>query len=151
VREALGDNVLVVGHSLGGGMAAAAAHATGWRAITFNAAGVHTNYREGTPGDIRAHYIVGEILTTLQDMTPLPAAVGTPIAHSASCIKGPVRRHLLAAYEESKARWQASEKEDEAAGTTGDVAAGAIDPASGLRIYVPPADRTTGRTAKASP
>ena len=34
------DNVTFVGHSLGGGLAAAAAYKTGGRALTFNAAGV---------------------------------------------------------------------------------------------------------------
>jgi hypothetical protein len=154
VQEALGDDVLVGGHSLGGGLATAAAYATGWRAITFNAAGLHSRYREeGTPGDIRAHYIVGDILTTLQGMTPLPDAVGTPITHSATCTRGPVRRHLLAAFEESQARWQHSEGETPApkAGTAEGVAEDNIDPASGLPMYVPSAERAAGRAAEVLP
>ena len=95
VWKATGGNVLFVGHSLGGGLASAAAYATGGRAITFNAAGLHSMYRNGAPGAIRAHYIRGDILTTLQRWTPLPNAAGTPIPHSASWYQGPLQRHLM--------------------------------------------------------
>ncbi|HET7315263.1 Mbeg1-like protein [Salinisphaera sp.] len=98
VKKKLGKNVLYVGHSLGGGMADAAAFATGSDAITFNAAGLHPNYRTGPPGSLRNHYIVGEVLTTLQTTTPLPDAPGVQIAHSASCTKDPGRRHSISTF-----------------------------------------------------
>ncbi|MCK9506777.1 MAG: DUF2974 domain-containing protein, partial [Porticoccaceae bacterium] len=95
VHAKLGGNVIFAGHSLGGGLASAAAFATGGRAITFNAAGLHSSYRTGTPGDIRAHYIRGDILTTLQRFTPMPNAAGTPVGHSGSWYQGPMQRHMI--------------------------------------------------------
>ena len=95
VWNATKGNVIFVGHSLGGGQAAAAAFATGGRAITFNAAGLSAAYRNGTPGNIRAHYIRGEIITTIQQWTPLPNAAGIQIPHSAPWYYDPVRRHLM--------------------------------------------------------
>ena len=71
VHAATGGNVLFAGHSLGGGIASAAAYATGGRAITFNADGLNSRYRVGTRGAIRAHHVRGEILTVLQRWTPL--------------------------------------------------------------------------------
>lgn len=71
-------NVTMTGHSLGGGLASAAALASGRNAQTFNAAGLSdatinqaNNIRQtagaGGPGDIRAYYVRGEILSLLQD------------------------------------------------------------------------------------
>jgi RHS repeat-associated protein len=68
-------NITFVGHSLGGGLAASAALTTGGRAITFNAAGVHPWTASGS-ADIRANYIKGDVLSLLQDYTPLPNANG---------------------------------------------------------------------------
>ena len=82
VHQATGGNVTLVGHSLGGGLASAGSFATGARAITFNAAGLHSRYREGEPGQIRAHYIRGDPLSLVQDFVPfLPEAAGTRIGH----------------------------------------------------------------------
>ena len=82
VFDKLGGNVTLVGHSLGGGLASAASFATGLRAITFNAAGLHSRYRTGAPGEIRAHYIRGDPLSVVQDLVPfLPEAAGTRIEH----------------------------------------------------------------------
>lgn len=162
VQKALGDEkVLLVGHSLGGGMAAAAAYKTGWRAITFNAAGLHPYYRQGTPGEIRAHYIVGELVTTLQTTTPLPNAVGIPIAHSASCARGPLRRHKLASFEPSKARWEAAQRSKRDALVSAPLSepdaarsppaeAVTTDIVSGLRAFVPPAQRAVNRPVETS-
>jgi hypothetical protein len=69
-------NVIFVGHSLGGGLASAAAGATGGSAITFNAAGLGSTYR-GHPGSIAAGYIRGDILSQGQDFTFLSNAAGT--------------------------------------------------------------------------
>ena len=92
VKAALGNNVTFVGHSLGGGLATAAAGATGLDAITFNAAGVSSTYL-GTPGNITAHYIRGDILSMAQDFSPLPNASGNRISYPG---KGnPKERHML--------------------------------------------------------
>lgn len=40
LKQQLSEELTFVGHSLGGGLAAASAYATGGHAITFNAAGV---------------------------------------------------------------------------------------------------------------
>lgn len=72
------NSVKFVGHSLGGGLASAAAHATGQPATTFNAAGLHVFNRDifNAP-PIDAVRVRGEILTTVQSVVPLaPAAVG---------------------------------------------------------------------------
>ena len=82
VSRAVGGNLTLVGHSKGGGLASAGSFATGLRAITFNAAGLHSRYRTGTPGEIRAHYIRGDPLSVVQDFVPfLPEAAGTRIEH----------------------------------------------------------------------
>jgi len=96
IDQATQGNVVFVGHSLGGGLASAASYATGRNAITFNAAGLSSRYRTGTPGSIRAHYIRGDILSMGQDFTPLPNAAGARIPHGAtSWHNGPVNRHMM--------------------------------------------------------
>ncbi|MGS2744606.1 hypothetical protein ACU6TU_13580 [Halomonas sp. LS-001] len=115
LKEWLGEDFLIAGHSLGGGLAAAAAYETGMDAITFNAAGLHDNYKKGIvdellpfpdleatsnkePGHIRHHYIRGEVLTVLQKIPGTPTAGGTQIAHSAPCDMLPLERHGLDAF-----------------------------------------------------
>ncbi|WP_066472144.1 hypothetical protein [Bosea sp. WAO] len=71
-----------VGHSLGGGLASAAAAASGSPATTFNAAGLHSetvsNRMEGG-APVSAVRIKGEMLTSVQSTIPgLPEAHGTP-------------------------------------------------------------------------
>lgn len=72
------ENVTITGHSLGGGMASAAAIASGREASTFNAAGLSnatiaaaTAIRNanggGAAGAVSAFYVRGEILSALQD------------------------------------------------------------------------------------
>lgn len=97
VHDALGGDVILAGHSLGGGLAAAGAYATGADAITFNAAGLHPSYRTGTPGSIRSHYVRGDLLTVLQGLTPLPNAAGSAIPHSygGSGFCGMICRHSI--------------------------------------------------------
>lgn len=70
---AVGADVTLTGHSLGGGLASAAALASGHEADTFNAAGLHSSTidaaRSGgraTP-HIDAFYMRGDPLSTLQD------------------------------------------------------------------------------------
>ena len=95
------SNFVLVGHSLGGGLASAAANNTGVNAITFNAAGLSEQYNNGyLSGDIRAHYIRGEILSTAQDYSPMYNAVGTRISHPAPhWYTDPVSRHLMSSFD----------------------------------------------------
>ena len=104
------DNMVLTGHSLGGGLASTASVATDVPAVTFNAAGVHPNTvlaaaalgheNPGVaPDQVRNYHVRGEILTTLQnplgsfvDHAPfgdsiLPNALGTQIALNPA--KGP--------------------------------------------------------------
>lgn len=78
-KDAFGDNLVITGHSLGGGLAAAAAAKYDIAAVTFNAAGVHDDTlraagldpaavkQNADAGEIRAYAIDGEILSSLQD------------------------------------------------------------------------------------
>jgi hypothetical protein len=77
-RSELAGQVSFTGHSLGGGLASAAAVASGRPADTFNAAGLHDNtIARGeqiraslgieTRADVRAYSVDGEILTGLQE------------------------------------------------------------------------------------
>lgn len=103
-RSVGGENMVITGHSLGGGLASTASIATDVPAVTFNAAGVHPNtvaeaQEQGgavaaySPDQIRNYHVRGEMLTTLQNPlgsfvdhappvgdTPLPNALGTQIA-----------------------------------------------------------------------
>ncbi len=92
VRAKYGQNVTFVGHSLGGGLATAAAYATRGNAVTFNSAGLSWRYKLGSaPGNITAHYIRGEILSTVQDFMPIPGAVGLRVGYSG--VGSTLRRH----------------------------------------------------------
>lgn len=73
-----GARVTITGHSLGGGLASAAAIAAEMDATTFNAAGLHQNTINAAQtiaradgrldvSDIRAVYVRGEVLSALQD------------------------------------------------------------------------------------
>src|SRR3546814_3373202 len=78
-KRAFGDDVILTGQSLGGGLAAAASMANEVPAVTFNAAGVHdktlerhgydadTLKREAEQGLIRSYRVESEILTHLQE------------------------------------------------------------------------------------
>lgn len=79
-HHAFGNNVVLTGHSLGGGLATAGALATGLPAVTFNSAGLHTNTIEHlgfdtiavrrelmVNGQIRHYSVANEIVTSLQE------------------------------------------------------------------------------------
>jgi len=77
--------VRYVGHSLGGGLAAAAAAVGKAEATTFNSAGVNaaTLARKGGKLDkaaVKAFSVKGEILSLIQDNLGLPGALGDRIA-----------------------------------------------------------------------
>lgn len=91
-KVAFGDALVITGHSLGGGLAATAALATGTLAVTFNAAGVceHTLNRFGInpaaakqdaeSGGIRRYSEQYDMLTGTQESTSLlPDAIGHKI------------------------------------------------------------------------
>jgi Protein of unknown function (DUF2974) len=72
------ENVMITGHSLGGGLASAAALAGGRDAATFNAAGlsdatiaranaIRTDAGIGRAVEVQAFYVRGEILSAIQD------------------------------------------------------------------------------------
>ncbi len=86
VQAQYGNNVILAGHSLGGGEAALASVATGLNAYTFNAAGVDPaayGYPSPNTSQIMNYHVVGEPVSTGQPIaalgndTPLPA-VTTP-------------------------------------------------------------------------
>ena len=72
-----GARLILTGHSLGGGLATAAAYATGSDAITFNASSVNASYQRGTPGNIRSHVVM-----TAGVIPSDPLAIGR------ACVKG---------------------------------------------------------------
>lgn len=91
-KMAFGDALVITGHSLGGGLAATAALASGTFAVTFNAAGVsdHTLNRLGMnpaqtrqsaeSGGIRRYSEQHDLLTDTQESTSLiPDAIGHKI------------------------------------------------------------------------
>lgn len=96
-HRAFGDNLVLTGHSLGGGLASAGAIATNSPAVVFNSAGLHDNTIEwldfdpkavrrelADNGQIRRYAVDGEILTSLQEerlltRALLPDAIGHKI------------------------------------------------------------------------
>lgn len=95
--RAFGDNLVLTGHSLGGGLATAGSLVTSAPAVTFNSAGLHSDtigalgfdaaivrQKMEHNGQIRRYAIHHEILTTLQEDTLLtrgllPDAIGHKI------------------------------------------------------------------------
>ncbi|MDO5553333.1 MAG: SUMF1/EgtB/PvdO family nonheme iron enzyme [Planctomycetia bacterium] len=93
-NEHIANNIIITGHSLGGGLASAAACFTGCRTDSFNAAGLHPNtinngsseaiirFNNATTSNaqrsllIRAYYTDYCILSNIQDYTILCDAIG---------------------------------------------------------------------------
>lgn len=93
-RQAFGDQVVISGHSLGGGLAAASAMVNDIPAVTYNAAGVsdRTLERQGLDAAavkdyagsalIRGYHVKNELLTHLQeDSIPLKWAMPDAAGH----------------------------------------------------------------------
>ena len=84
MRKRFGNDIIFTGHSLGGGLATAAAYVTGLPATTFNSAGLSWRYGgfSGKFGNVRAFYNSTDMLNGVQDLTTgiiAPAAVGNRI------------------------------------------------------------------------
>jgi len=96
VREALGPNATIVlaGHSLGGGLAAAAAYNTGLNAVTFNPASVGGIYSQGDAGYIRSHVIEGDFLSVGRALVGRTAP-GEIIVHPARTIVPPFQHNMF--------------------------------------------------------
>ncbi|WP_372393375.1 XVIPCD domain-containing protein [Xanthomonas sp. NCPPB 3582] len=119
-RQAFGDQVVISGHSLGGGLAAASAMVNDIPAVTYNAAGVNdrTLERQGLDASaakdyasselIRGYHVKNEILTHLQeDSIPLkwtmPNAAGhqielpepDPLSFGQRLVPGMMLKHRL--------------------------------------------------------
>ncbi|WP_254458444.1 XVIPCD domain-containing protein [Xanthomonas sacchari] len=119
-KQAFGDNLLISGHSLGGGLAAASSMVNDVPAVTFNAAGVNnkTLEREGlnaeaakayaADGLIRGYHVKNELLTYLQEDNLLtrglmPDAAGRqiqlpepdPLSFGQRLIPGMMLKHRL--------------------------------------------------------
>lgn len=95
-------NLSFTGHSLGGGLASAAAVATGLSATTFNAAGLDVSSikdRSSTRSRVDAYYVEGEPLSAIQDSTvaSLPF-VASAVASIATGQNIPGRTTLPLAY-----------------------------------------------------
>jgi uncharacterized Zn-binding protein involved in type VI secretion len=98
--DANGEPFEITGHSLGGGMASAAAAVTGAKATTFNSAGLRNatvaTYgatREGHDAQIQAYHVSGEILTSVQHLPLVPDAIGRQ--HTLPAVDDSGKSHLL--------------------------------------------------------
>lgn len=92
-QQAFGENMVITGHSLGGGLASFAAAATDTAAVTFNASGVHDDTLRGAglnpdtvkadaaDGQIRRYNISGEMLTAAQEDVPLVNGIPDALGH----------------------------------------------------------------------
>ncbi|AUX44039.1 phospholipase [Sorangium cellulosum] len=98
VGNTLGGSVDYTGHSLGGGLASAAATAGGSQGWTFNAAGLHSGTVTGyggteRPADIAAYRVDDELLTGLQEQ----GWKGTRLAYRVGGLWGAVAKIGLSA------------------------------------------------------
>lgn len=94
-RVAFGNEVVITGHSLGGGLAGAASISSGIPAVTFNSSGVHDKTLERigidadrakeevtNSGQVRRYAVKNEILTDLQEHSiPLKWAMPDAVGH----------------------------------------------------------------------
>lgn len=101
--SAIGATFISTCHSLGGGLARAAAIVTGTPAIAFNSAepnSIMVFQRNGSDLSnaanlITAYYVTGEVLRAVQDLTPFPNAAGTRIALAPRSSSGPISLHNM--------------------------------------------------------
>ncbi len=103
-KKATGGNLSFAGHSLGGGLASAAATSTGLAATTFNAAGLNPKTVTGylktdilpNANQVDAFFIKGDVLSAVQDTFQdvlVKGAVGNRIPLDNSGFRSPLARH----------------------------------------------------------
>lgn len=87
-KNVAGDNAILTGHSLGGGLSSYASIKTGLRATALNSAPLALNHLGGNPlkssvrnnPKITQYYVPGEALTALDQNNPLDVRPGNKIA-----------------------------------------------------------------------
>ena len=107
-KKLCGDNLNITGHSLGGGLAQAAAQTTCAKTYTFNAAGLSgmtarwAGTRKESDEHIYSYFVKGEVLSSMQDHNPLrvvgvgPKAIGWRIGmQPANPDKNAVSKHAM--------------------------------------------------------
>jgi hypothetical protein len=100
-KKSTGGNLTVTGHSLGGGLASAAAMSAGLTGSTYNAAGLSqdTAVFEKADADkaLTVYQVKGEPLTTVQGvLSPAaPEAAGTPVPIDPPANAGFVDKHSM--------------------------------------------------------
>lgn len=158
-RGAFGDELVITGHSLGGGLATTAALKSGAPAVTFNAAGLSDQTIRGlgidataareyaAAGNIRTYVVAGDPLTVLQDShrvhrsmigglaggilgSSLGGAVGSAIGGTTGRVTGSTTGQFVGASVGAAIGGTAG-----AAGTAGGLAQ--VRPALGARIDLP--------------
>ncbi|WP_280438157.1 hypothetical protein [Nocardia carnea] len=158
-RGAFGDDLVITGHSLGGGLATTAALKSGAPAVTFNPAALSDQTIRGlgidaaaareyaAAGNIRTYVVAGDPLTVLQDShwlhrsmigglaggilgSSLGGAMGGAIAGTAGRVTGSTTGKFVGAYVGAAIGGTAG-----AAGTAGGLAQ--VRPALGARIDLP--------------
>ena len=73
------SDLMLTGSSLGGALAAYAGSKKDIYAVTFNAAGLHESNIGPHADKVTNYHMRGDALTRIQNLTPLPNAVGTQI------------------------------------------------------------------------
>ncbi|GGL40727.1 DUF2974 domain-containing protein [Nocardia jinanensis] len=173
-RVAFGDDLVITGHSLGGGLATTAALKSGAPAVTFNGVGLSDQTIRGlglepvaardyaAAGNVRAYMVAGDPLTAIQEAhrvhrsviggvagglvgSSLGGAVGTAIGGQTGRIAGVVAGRSVGGF--------VGAAMGGAAGATG-IAGGLakVAPALGARIDLPdpfPAEYGGGRLSRA--
>ncbi len=91
VRKGFGNDVLVTGHSLGGGKAQAAGATGGLRGMMFNSAGLHpdtVNGRMPSPDQFTQYRTTGDPLTGTQNSPAVQAAIVGVVGPLAGALGG---------------------------------------------------------------